>query len=92
MNIAKIKAAAHAACITSIAYKRDQVHIEMAQGVKVNVDKLDAFITKYQNNIRVVAGPNSGFVVDLEKKSLKKFIYELEEIVADIHELIEDEK
>lgn len=92
MTIAKIKAAAHTAFITSITYKKNQVHIEMAQGVKVNMDRLDAFITKYLNNIRVVAGQSSGFVVDLEKKNLKKFIYELEEIVADIHELLEVEK
>jgi transcription-repair coupling factor (superfamily II helicase) len=92
MTIARLKAAAHDAFITSITYKNKQVHIEMAKGVKVDMDKLDAFITKYMNNIRVVAGPTSGFVVDLEKKSLQKFIYELEEIIGDIHELIEQEK
>ena len=92
MTIAKIKAAAHEAFITSIVYKNKQVHIEMAKGVKVDMNKLEAFITKYQNNIRLVAGPASGFVIDLEKKSLKKFIFELEAILADIHELIEQEK
>jgi transcription-repair coupling factor (superfamily II helicase) len=92
MTIARLKAAAHDAFITAITYKNKQVHIEMAKGVRVDMDKLDAFITKYMNNIRVVAGPTSGFVVDLEKKSLQKFIYELEEIIGDIHELIEQEK
>jgi transcription-repair coupling factor (superfamily II helicase) len=92
MTIARLKATAHDAFITYITYKNKQVHIEMAKGVRVDMDKLDAFITKYMNNIRVVAGPTSGFVVDLEKKSLQKFIYELEEIIGDIHELIEQEK
>lgn len=92
MTIAKIKAAAHETFITSIVYKNKQVHIEMTKDVKVDMDKLEAFITKYQNNIRLVTGPASGFVIDLEKKSLKKFIFELESILADIHELIEQEK
>lgn len=89
MTIARLKASAHDACITSVTYKKQQVNIEMAKGVKVDMGKLEAFLTKYMNNIRVVAGPTSGFVVDLEKKSLKRFLYELEEIVSDIHELIE---
>lgn len=92
MTIAKLKAAAHDAFITSVTYKKNQVNIEMAKSVKVDVEKLDAFLAKYLNNIRVVAGPASGFVLDLEKKSLKKFIGELEKIVSDIHELIELEK
>lgn len=87
--IAQIKAQAHDAFITSITYKNKQVHIEMAPGVKVKMDCLDAFLAKYLNNIRVVAGSNSGFVVDLEKKSLKNFIHDLESIIADINELIE---
>ncbi|MDE5863640.1 MAG: DEAD/DEAH box helicase, partial [Lachnospiraceae bacterium] len=89
LTIAQLKACAHAAFISSITYKNKQVHIEMAAGVKVKMDSLDAFLLKYLNNIRVVAGVNSGFVVDLEKKSLKNFIHELESIVADIDELIE---
>ncbi|MDE6434687.1 MAG: transcription-repair coupling factor [Lachnospiraceae bacterium] len=89
MTIARLKASAHDAWITSVTYKKQQVNIEMAKGVKVDMGKLETFLTKYMNNIRVVAGPTSGFVVDLEKKSLKRFIYELEKIVSDIHELIE---
>ncbi|MCM1181342.1 MAG: transcription-repair coupling factor [Clostridium sp.] len=89
MTIAKLKASAHNACITSITYKKQQVNIEMAKGVEVDMGRLEAFLTKYMNNIRVVAGPSSGFVIDLEKKNLKKFIGRLEEIVSDIHKLIE---
>ena len=50
---------------------------------------LQCFITKYQNNIRVVNGENPGFVIDLEKKSLKKFIDQLSSIIQDIDALIE---
>ena len=89
LRIAVIKASAHEAGITGISYKNKQVHIEMKQGIRVNTDLLEAFLTKYMNNIRLVAGAKSGFVVDLEQKSLKTFIAELEDVIADIHELIE---
>lgn len=89
LRIAVIKASAHEAGITGISYKNKQVHIEMKQGIRVNTDMLEAFLTKYMNNIRLVAGAKSGFVVDLEQKSLKTFIAELEDVIADIHELIE---
>ena len=89
MTIAKLKAQAHDAYIASITYKDDKVHIEMAQGVRVKMEDLDGFITKYQNNIRVVNGENPGFVIDLEKKSLKKFIDQLSSIIQDIDALIE---
>lgn len=89
LTIAKVKAQAHDAGIAAITYKNKQVHIEMAQGVQVKMDALEPFLTKYLNNIRVVAGANSGFVVDLEKKSLKNFIYDIEGIIEDINELIE---
>lgn len=89
LTVARIKAAAHEAFIASISYKNKQVHIEMAPDVKVKVDLLDDFLAKYLNNIRVVAGSNPGFVVDLEKKSIKSFIGELEGIIQEINELIE---
>lgn len=89
LTVARIKAAAHEAFITSISYKNKQVHIEMAPKVKVKVELLDDFLAKYLNNIRVVAGSNPGFVVDLEKKSIKSFIGELEGIIQEINELIE---
>jgi len=87
--VAKLRAKAHAACIAGITYKNKQVHVEMASGVQVKVDLLDDFLTKYLNNIRVVTSVNPGFVIDLEKKSLKSFVAELEEIIEDINELIE---
>lgn len=89
LTIARVKAMAHEAFIAAISYKNRQVHLEMAPGVKVKVELLDDFLAKYLNNIRVVAGTNPGFVVDLEKKSLKNFIHELEEIIEDINQLIE---
>ena len=89
LTIAKIKAQAHAAFIASITYKNQQIHIEMAEGVKVKTELLEPFLTKYLNNIRIVAGANPGFVVDLEKKSLKNFISDLETIIQDIDELID---
>ena len=89
LTIARVKAQAHEAGISAITYKSKQVHIEMAQGIQVKMDALEPFLTKYLNNIRVVAGENSGFVVDLEKKSLKNFIYDIEGIIEDINELIE---
>ena len=89
LTIAKVKALAHEAFITAISYKNRQVHIEMTPGIKVKMELLDDFLAKYLNNIRVVAGPNSGFVVDLEKKSLKNFIHDLEGIIKDINQLIE---
>ncbi len=87
--VAKLRAKAHAACIAGITYKNKQVHVEMAPGVQVKVELLDDFLTKYLNNIRVVTSANPGFVIDLEKKSLKSFVEELEEIIEDINELIE---
>ncbi len=89
LTVARIKAAAHEAFITSISYKNKQVHIEMAPEVKIKVELLDDFLAKYLNNIRIVAGSNPGFVVDLEKKSIKSFIGELEGIIQEINELIE---
>ena len=89
LTVARIKAAAHEAFIASISYKNKQVRIEMAPEVKVKVDLLDDFLAKHLNNIRVVAGNNPGFVVDLEKKSIKSFIGELEGIIQEINELIE---
>ncbi len=91
LTIARVKAQAHDACITSINYKNHQIHIEMIPGVKVKMELLDDFLAKYLNNIRVVGGVNSGFVVDLEKKGLKTFIQELEGIIEDIRQLIEIE-
>ncbi len=89
LTVARIKAAAHEAFITSISYKNKQVHIEMAPEVKIKVELLDDFLAKYLNNIRIVAGSNPGFVVDMEKKSIKSFIGELEGIIQEINELIE---
>ena len=89
LTIARVKAMAHDAFITAISYKNRQVHIEMAPGVKVKVELLDDFLAKYLNNIRVVAGTNPGFVVDLERRSLKNFINDLEGIIEDINRLIE---
>ncbi len=87
--VAKLRAKAHAAFIAGITYKNKQVHIEMAPDVHVKVELLDDFLAKYLNNIRVVTSANPGFVIDLEKKSLKNFIAELEGIIQDINELIE---
>ncbi len=87
--IAKIKAKAHDAFIAGITYKNKQVHVEMAPDVKVKIELLEPFLTKYMNNIRVVTSANPGFVIDLEKKSLKNFVTDLEGIIADINELIE---
>lgn len=87
--IAKIRAKAHEAFIAGINYKNKQVHIEMASNVKIKVELLEPFLTKYLNNIRVVTSANPGFVIDLEKKSLKNFVKDLEGIIEDINELIE---
>ncbi|MDO5154999.1 MAG: transcription-repair coupling factor [Eubacteriales bacterium] len=92
MTIAQLKAMAHEAYITSITYKNQKIHIEMNSGVRVDHEKLEAFIVKYLNNIRMVAGAKSGFVIDLEKKSVKKFVFELEGVIADISELIQKDK
>ncbi len=87
--IAKIRAKAHDAQIAGITYKNKQVHVEMAPNVKIKNGLLEDFLDKYLNNIRVVVSANPGFVIDLEKKSLKNFIKDLEEIIQDINELIE---
>ena len=89
LTIAMIKAKAHEAFITTITYKNDQVKIEMADGVKIKVELLEPLIVKYMNNIRIVAGEKSGFVVDLQKKSISNFIAQLEGIVDDIDGLID---
>ncbi len=89
LMVAMLKAKAHDAGITAITYKNRQVHIEMLQGIPVKMDLLESFLVRYGNQIRLVPGAKSGFVVDLEKKSLKTFIGELEGIIADIGELIE---
>ena len=92
MTIAKLKAQAHEAYITAITYKGGKIHVEMAAGVKVKTELLDEFLAKYLNNIRIVAGANPGFVIDLEKRSLKKFMDGLDGIIADINGLIEREQ
>lgn len=89
LTIAKVKAKAHEACITSITYKGGKVHIELVKGVKVKVELLDDFLAKYLNNIRIVTSENPGFVIDLEKKKMDSFIKDLEGIIADIDMLIE---
>ncbi len=89
LMIAKIRAKAHEAGIAAISYKNKQIQIEMAQNVAVKVELLEPFLDKYLNNIRVVTTGNPGFVIDLEKKSLKSFVENLEAIIADINELIE---
>ncbi len=87
--VAKIRAKAHVAYIAGITYKSNQVHVEMAPQVKIKMELLDDFLAKYLNNIRVVTSGNPGFVIDLEKKSLKNFVKDLEDIIGDINELIE---
>ena len=89
LTIAKLKAMAHAALIVAISYKNRQVHIEMVPGVKIKVGLVEDFLTKYMNNVRLVSGGKPGFVVDLQKKSIKNFIQELEGIIEDIAQLIE---
>lgn len=88
LTIARIKALAHEAMITAVSYKNRQIHIGMVSGVQVKTELLEPFLTKYMNNIRVVGGVNSGFVVDMEKKSLKNFIQELFDIIEDIKQLL----
>ena len=92
LTIAMIKAKAHDAYIEAITYKDGKAHIEMADGVRINMERMEPFIVKYANNIRIVAGEKSGFVVDVEKKSASTFIKELEDIVADIDGLIDREE
>ena len=87
--IAKIRAKSHEAGITAISYKNGKVQIEMAANVRVKVELLEPFLDKYLNNIRVVTSGNPGFLIDLEKKSIKNFVKDLEAIIADINELIE---
>ncbi|MBQ9983998.1 MAG: transcription-repair coupling factor [Lachnospiraceae bacterium] len=91
LQVAKIKAKAHEAFITTITYKNKQVHLEMAPGIRVKMELLNDFLDKYLNNIRVVTGSNPGFVIDLEKKSIKNFMKDLDTIIQDINELIERE-
>ena len=92
LTIAMVKARAHDAKITSIKYKDGRIYIELVDGVRINMDLLESFIVKYMNNIRIVSGENSCFVVDLEKKSVNAFIGELEGVIADIDGLIEREQ
>jgi transcription-repair coupling factor (superfamily II helicase) len=89
LTIAMVKAKAHEAFITSIAYKNEQLKIEMADGVRIKMELIENLIVKYMNNIRIVSGEKSGFVVDMPKKNLNGFIERLEEIVADIDGLID---
>lgn len=89
LTIAMVKAKAHEAGITSIVYKNSQVRIEMQSGIHVKMELLEAFLTKYMNNVRLVTGEKSGFIVDLERKSLKTFMNELDGLIQDIGELIE---
>ncbi|MGN0437344.1 MAG: transcription-repair coupling factor [Lachnospiraceae bacterium] len=89
LTVAMVKAKAHEAGITSIAYKNNQVRIEMQPGIRVKVELLEAFLTKYMNNVRLVTGEKSGFVVDLEKRNIKKFMNELDGLIEDIRELLE---
>ncbi|MBE5941760.1 MAG: transcription-repair coupling factor [Lachnospiraceae bacterium] len=89
LMIAKIRAKSHEAGITAISYKNGKVQIEMAANVRVKVELLEPFLDKYLNNIRVVTSGNPGFLIDLEKKSIKNFVKDLEAIIADINELIE---
>ena len=92
LEIAMLKAKAHEAFIASIAYKNEQLRIEMADGVRIKMELLEPFIVKYMNNIRIVTGEKSGFVVDVEKKNVAGFIKNLEEIVEDIDGLIDREE
>ena len=89
LTIAMVKAKAHAAFIASIVYKNNKVRITMAFGVRIKMELLENLITKYMNNIRIVTGKDPGFEVDMEKKSVKNFVSELEQIVDDIDELID---
>lgn len=90
--IAMVKAKAHAAFITSITYKNKKAQISMAPGIHIKTELLDGLITKYMNNIRIVTGDNPGFEVDLEKKSVKNFVDNIETIVDDIDKLIDREE
>ena len=89
LTIAMVKAKAHAAFISSIVYKNGKVLITMAEGVQIKMELIEDLITKYMNNIRIVTGANPGFEVDIEKKSNKNFVDELDKIVDDIDELID---
>ena len=89
LKIAMIKAKAHEAGISSIVYKNHQVKIEMQPNVRVKTELLEAFLTKYMNQVRLVMGEKAGFVADLEQKSIKTFINELDGLIGDIRELLE---
>lgn len=89
LAVALLKAQAHAAGITSLAYKNEQVQIGMVPGVKIRTELLQPLLDRYLNAMRVVAGPPSGFVVELQRNSTKEFLQELAGVVADIRGLLE---
>ncbi len=92
LAVAILKAQAHAAGITSLAYKNGQAQIGMAPGVRIRTELVSPLLDKYLNAMRVVAGPPSGFTVELQKNNAKSFLQELSAIVADIRGLLEEDE
>ncbi len=89
LDMARIKAMAHEAGIADMVYKNEQIHIRMTRCIRVNMDLLQKFLRKYANQVRVVTGADSGFVIELKKRGVRDFLNDIERLVEEINELIE---
>ena len=92
LSVALMKAKAHDAFISAVAYKSGKVYITLAKGAKIRMEMIEQLIVKYLNSIRIVTGDAPGFEVELEKKNAKKFIDDIMQIIEDINELIDREE
>lgn len=72
LQVARIKAKAHACCFTDLTQKGDEIHFTLYQNAPLDTDKISGFMKSYRGRMKFVVGKQSYFSYALPVRSGKR--------------------
>lgn len=89
MDVALLKAQAHAAWMLSVEQKGEEIFFTMNARAKVKVDEIDTFLKTFRGRMKIRAEVNPVFVYDARKVAKKDLLDTVKVLISQINDLIE---
>ncbi len=89
LDVARLKAMAHAAYIQEIKYLSDEIRFLIWDGAPVHTEKIDMLLKRYNGKMRIIAAKQPGFSLKASKTIQEELISVAEKAVNDIMLIME---
>ena len=91
LDVAYLKAIAHAAYITDVKYVSDEVRFVMLPSAPVATERIPMLLKRYKGKLKLVAGKQTYFRIQISKLIEEQLVSECEQVIEDITMLYPEE-